>query len=188
MHSWSKRWCSADMCRTMASLPRSVLRSSPGLRSRPTITPRPLRAARAARRVRAERDQRRKKAPRSGNTVTSKYCQFRMQRIVFICQLYSWIKNSILPVIWHCSLFTLFTLSICASRFKSQGRRHGFSQHNGGPWRWRRRGRWRASWWLWGSDHAGAEGESSVYVMILNIHRDLMENSKKILLSKLQVV
>lgn len=55
------------VCRTMASLPKSVLRSSQGPQSRQMITPPPQRAVRAVRRARVVREQRRKKAPQIGN-------------------------------------------------------------------------------------------------------------------------
>lgn len=65
-------WCvfltCVIMCRIMAFLPRSALRSSPGPQSRPMITPPLQRAAKAVRRARAVRGQRRKKAPQIGNT------------------------------------------------------------------------------------------------------------------------
>jgi len=61
------------VCRTMACLPRSVLRSSQGPQSRPMITPPLRRAARVVRRVRVAREQRRKKAPQIGNTNAYKW-------------------------------------------------------------------------------------------------------------------
>lgn len=154
----------------MVSLPRSELRSSQGHQSRPTITPRPLRAARAVRRVRVVREQRRKKAPQTGNTVACRFWQFKKQRLFCICWL---TKNSVLPMTWRWCLFA----HLHYQSVQSQGCRHWFSQHYGGSRRRRRGGRWRASWRLWGSDNAGAEGESSVYVMMLKMHCDLMENS-----------
>ena len=69
-------------------------------------------------------------------------------------------------------------LLICASWFQSQRCGHWFSQHHGRSWGWGGRRRWRASWRLWGSDHAGAEGESSVYIMVLTMHCEMMENSE----------
>lgn len=57
--------------------------------------------------------------------------------------------------------------------FQSQGCRHWFHQHHGGSRRRRRGGRGRASWRLRGSDHAGAEGKSSVHVVMLTMQRDL---------------
>lgn len=77
-----------------------------------------------------------------------------------------------LPFKWNVLLYKLCPTS---SWFQPQRCRHWFSQHYGGSWRWGRGGRRRASWKLWGSDHAGSEGESSVYVMMLKMHCEFME-------------
>lgn len=152
----------------MASLQKSVLRSSQGPQSRPMTTPRRRRAARAVRRVRAAREQRRRRALQIGNSKTyKKYRKSRSFCFTFGQKKFnsSYTLNSKFGLICRFKTVSLFWS-------QSQGCRHRLSQHHGGSWRRRRGGRGRASRRLRGSDHAGTEGESSVYITMLKMHCD----------------
>lgn len=163
------------MCRTTASLPKSVLRSSQGPQSKPMITPHLRRAARAVRRVRVAREQRRKKARQIGNTNTYKNNNSGSEELflsILLVKLVELLSShiSIIKFGVLCHPWLVFLLWS-----QSQGCRHRLSQHHGGTWGRRRGGGGRASRRLRGSDHAGAEGESSVYIMMLKMHCDSMQ-------------